>query len=260
MCEPKYFDVYYVINPWMAGNEGKVDRKLAEKQWQNLHDILSRKATIKLIEPVTGLPDMVFTANGGLVYRNHKAITSSFRHLERQAESGYFRKYFEDSGYLVSELGSGIHFEGAGDALYDSSGQIWMGYGHRSDIEAAHEIASIFQTRVIRLTLVDSKWYHLDTAFCPLERGYVIAYKKAFSAESAGNIQNAFGGKAIWVSDEDAHDFACNAVNIGSDVIMHRASDKLKTALEEAGFNIIEANVSEFIKAGGACKCLTLEL
>ncbi len=260
MCEPRYFDVCYVINPWMAGNEGKVDKKLAEKQWQNLHDILARRATIRLIEPVAGLPDMVFTANGGFVCRNHQVIISSFRHTERQAESGHFKKFFADSGYRISTLGSSIYFEGAGDALYDSDGQVWMGYGHRSDVKAAHKIVSTFKIRVNCLTLVDPKWYHLDTAFCPLERGYVIAYEKAFSTESAGNIRNAFGSKAIWVSDEDAHNFACNAVNAGSDIIMHKGSGKLKTELEKNGFNIIEADVSEFIKAGGACKCLTLEL
>jgi len=203
---------------------------------------------------------MVFTANGGFVCREHQVIVSSFRPPERQAESSHFSKFFAASGYRVSTLGSGIYFEGAGDALYDSNGQVWMGYGHRSDAGAANKIAYTFKIRVNCLTLVDPKWYHLDTAFCPLERGYAIAYEKAFSSESAGNIRNAFDSKAIWVSGEDANNFACNAVNIGSDVILHKATDELKAALGNAGFNVIEADVSEFIKAGGACKCLTLEL
>lgn len=260
MCEPRYFEVSYVINPWMTGNQGLVNIELAAKQWKNFHDILSSKASIRLIEPVAGLPDMVFTANGGLVCRDHEVIVSSFRCPERQAESPYFSKFFEDSDYCIMRLNSDIKFEGAGDALYDSNGQVWVGYGHRSDIEALDEIAAILHARVNGLTLVDPRWYHLDTAFCPLANGYVIAYEKAFSSQSVNKIKNEFSDKVIWVSDQDANNFACNAVNIGNDVILNKASDELKAALSKNNFYVIEVDVSEFIKAGGACKCLTLEL
>ena len=260
MCKPGYFEVSYVINPWMAGNQGRVNKSLAAQQWKNLHDVLSSKALIRLIEPVAGLPDMVFTANGGFVWRDHEVIVSSFRHAERQPESPYFSKFFADSGYRVMRLGGDIKFEGAGDALCDSNGQVWVGYGHRTDVEAINEIATTFHVRVNGLTLVDPRWYHLDTAFCPLEHGYVIAYAKAFSPRSIDKIRSEFGDKVIWVADEDANNFACNAVNIGHDIILNRASDGLKAALNENNFNVIEVDVSEFMKAGGACKCLTLEL
>ena len=260
MCEPSYFEVSYVINPWMAGNQGLVNKKLAAQQWKNFHDVLSSKASIRLIEPVAGLPDMVFTANGGFVCHDHEVIVSSFRHPERQAESPHFSKFFENSGYRVTRLSGDIKFEGAGDALYDSSGQVWVGCGLRSEVAAINEIATTFHVRVKGLTLVDPRWYHLDTAFCPLEHGYVIAYAKAFSTQSVNKIKNEFGGRVIWVSDEDANNFACNAVNIGHDIILNRASDELKAVLNKNNFNVIEIGISEFIKAGGACKCLTLEL
>ncbi len=260
MCEPRFFEVSYVINPWMTGNQGLVNMELAAKQWKNFHDILSSKASIRLIEPVAGLPDMVFTANGGLVCRDHEVVVSSFRYPERQAESPYFSKFFEDSGYRIMRLNSDIKFEGAGDALYDSNGQVWFGYGHRSDEEALDEIATILHARVYGLTLVDPRWYHLDTAFCPLANGYVIAHEKAFSSQSVNKIKNEFSDRIIWVSDQDANNFACNAVNIGNDIILNKASDELKAALSKNNFYVIEVDVSEFIKAGGACKCLTLEL
>lgn len=260
MCEPRYFEVSYVINPWMDGNLGRVNRELAAQQWENLYGALSQRASIKLIEPAAGLPDMVFTANAGLVSRDREVIVSSFRHPERQAESLHFSKFFADSGYRIMHLGDNIKFEGAGDALYDSSGRVWVGYGHRSDEKAMDEIAALFHARVSGLALADPRWYHLDTAFCPLENGYVIAYEKAFSPECANKIRDEFGDRTIWVSDEDASNFACNAVNIGNDVILNRASGELKAALNKNNFNVIEIGVSEFIKAGGACKCLTLEL
>lgn len=260
MCKPRYFDVEYVINPWMEGNQGKVDKALAARQWQNLYDTLAQRASIKLIEPVAGLPDMVFTANGGFVSRHREVIVSSFRHAERQPEAPHFRKFFEEAGYRTIPLGRNIEFEGAGDALFDAAGQVWTGSGFRSHETVDGEIARALHVATRGLTLVDPRWYHLDTAFCPLSRGEVIAYAKAFSADSVAAIQRAFGDKAIWISDEDAGDFACNALSVGDDVILHKASNELRGALRNRGYNVIEVDVSEFLKSGGACKCLTLDL
>ncbi len=260
MCEPTYFGVEYIINPWMEGNTGKVDKALAARQWRMLHDTLAQRAHIKLVTPVADLPDMVFTANGGFVSKHNEAIVSTFRHAERRPEAPYFQSFFEAEHYQLVPLSAGIEFEGAGDALFDATGLVWTGSGFRSSKAAAGEIAHALHVDTRALTLVDPHWYHLDTAFCPLSRGEVIVYAKAFAAESAAAIQQAFGDKAVWVSDEDARNFACNAVNLGDDVILHRASPALKEALEGKGYHVIEVDVSEFMKAGGACKCLTLAL
>jgi len=260
MCEPRYFEVRYVINPWMAANIGQVNKALATRQWKNLHDALSQKARIKLIEPIARLPDMVFTANGGLVNDKQEVIISSFRHAERQGESQYFRKYFSNANYQVKEIASNIIFEGAGDALFDSSGELWFGSGPRSDISAMTEIAGALHVKVHPLKLVNPSWYHLDTAFCPLPGGYAIAYKKAFSEESVSTIRDKLGDKVIWIADEDANNFACNAVCLDHEIILYRASSELKAALKRYNFNVTEIDVSEFMKSGGSCKCMTLEI
>ncbi len=151
-------------------------------------------------------------------------------------------------------------FEGAGDALFDSQGRLWVGSGIRSEPRALDRIAEIFDVEARGLELIDPHWYHLDTAFCPLPEGQIIAYEKAFARKSVEAIRSAFGENVIWVSEQDARNFACNAISINQSVIMHRASAELKFVLKQRGFEVIEANVSEFIKAGGACKCLTLEI
>lgn len=260
MCEPRYFEVSYVINPWMAGNQGRVDRKLAVRQWENLYNAIAQRATIKLIEPIQGLPDMVFTANGGLVAPDREVILASFRPRERQREAQYFAEFFQNNGYRVKRLSAGMIFEGAGDALYGSDGKLWFGEGPRSGIDAVHQVAETLHTQANVLSLVDPKWYHLDTAFCPLVNGYAMAYRHAFAAQSVDRINREFKDKVVWVSDEDAGQFACNALNIGSDIICCKASDRLKATLNKLQFDVIEVDVSEFMKAGGACKCLTLEI
>lgn len=260
MCKPTYFEVSYVINPWMAANIGKVDKSLATRQWEQLYDTLSTKASIKLLEPVAGLPDLVFTANAGLVTKKQEVIISSFRHTERQGESQHYKRFFEDANYQVKPLATNIIFEGAGDALFDTDGILWFGSGPRSDAAAISEIASALQVDIRAVELVDPRWYHLDTAFCPLADGYALAYKHAFSAASAALIQNKLGEKVIWVSDEDASNFACNAVCLDHEIILYRASAELKATLQRYNFSVTEIDVSEFMKSGGSCKCMTLEI
>jgi N-dimethylarginine dimethylaminohydrolase len=258
MCEPRFFEVCYVINPWMEGNLGKVNRELAKQQWQNLHDIVAGRASVSLIEPVAGLPDMVFTANAGLVHKKD-VVVSSFLHAERQPEAKFFEQFFSSNGYSVQHLQKEMIFEGAGDALFDTQGRLWVGSGIRSDPHALDEIIAVLDVEAIGLELVDPHWYHLDTAFCPLPEGQAIAYAKAFSGKSVAALNAAFGANIIWVLEADAKNFACNAISIGQTIIMHKASAELKSALAKRGFEVIETDVSEFIKAGGACKCLTLE-
>ena len=259
MCEPRFFEVCYVINPWMEGNLGKVNSKLAQQQWKNLYDIVSELASVSLIEPVAGLPDMVFTANAGLV-RNKEVIISSFRHAERQPEAKFFEKFFASLGYRVRRLKEETIFEGAGDALFDSQERLWVGSGIRSVSHALDEIVAALNVEACGLELVDPRWYHLDTAFCPLPQGQAIAYEKAFARKSVAALDHAFGANIIWVAEQDARNFACNAIAIGRSVIMHSASAELKFTLKQRGLEVIESDVSEFIKAGGACKCLTLEI
>ena len=259
MCEPRFFEVCYVINPWMEGNLGKVNSELAQRQWKNLYGIVSGLASVSLIEPVAGLPDMVFTANAGLV-RNKEVIISSFRHAERQPEAKFFEKFFASLGYRVRRLKEQTIFEGAGDALFDSQERLWVGSGIRSESQALDGIVDMLNIEACGLELVDPRWYHLDTAFCPLPQGQAIAYEKAFARKSVAALDHAFGANIIWVAEQDARNFACNAIAIGRSVIMHSASAELKFTLKQRGLEVIESDVSEFIKAGGACKCLTLEI
>jgi N-dimethylarginine dimethylaminohydrolase len=260
MCEPAYYDVEYVINPWMEGNIGKVDKAAARRQWQNLYDVLAQRANIRLIAPVAGLPDMVFTANGGFVSPHREAIVSTFHHVERRPEAIHFKRFFEEAGYRIVPLNKNVEFEGAGDALFDASGEVWTGSGFRSSNAVAGEIASALDMVARPLDLADPRWYHLDTAFCPLAHGEVLVYAAAFTPESVATLQRAFRDKIVWISDEDGAAFACNAVSIDDDIILHRASSALKAALHAMDYNVIEVDVSEFMKAGGACKCMTLDL
>ena len=261
MCPPEYFTVDYVINPWMAGHETSLNIDLAKTQWQSLRDTIEEYAETVEIEPQPGLPDLVFTANAGTVYGN-KAIASHFMPHERRPEEVHYKKWFRDNGFELLDLDEKIGFEGAGDCLFDRGGPwLWTGYGYRTEIEAHAEIQKFFDVELISIKLTDSRFYHIDTCFCPLTDGFLMYHPPAFDFDSRLAIESRIPPhKRIIVDTMDAGNFACNAVNVGDTVILNMASDPLKARLMLAGFKVREVGLSEFLKAGGSAKCLTLKL
>ncbi|MEP0880581.1 TIGR00300 family protein [Trichocoleus sp. ST-U3] len=261
MCAPDHYDVDYVINPWMEGNIHKSSRDRAVEQWQKLHYVLKDHAIVDLVAPQRGVPDMVFTANAGLVLGD-TVVLSRFFHKERQGEEPYFKQWFEEKGYKVHELPKDLPFEGAGDALLDREGRwLWAGYGFRSELDSHPLLAKWLDIEVLSLRLMDERFYHLDTCFCPLSGGYLLYYPPAFDSYTNRLIEMRVAPeKRIAIEEADAVNFACNAVNIDHVVVMNKASEALKKRLSDVGFQVIETPLTEFLKAGGAAKCLTLRV
>jgi len=261
MCAPMHYSVDYTINPWMEDQIGKADNALAMRQWTNLARLLASEAELAFVAPAPGLPDMVFTANAGLAIGG-TAVVSHFATREREPEERPFRAWFEAEGFEIAPWPWDIAFEGAGDALIDNSRSlIWCGHGWRSSARAAPLLETIFARRVVGLRLVDPRFYHLDTCFCPLADGWLIYYPLAFDAASRQAIAELVPAeRRIEVCEDDARLFACNAVEVNGRVFLNGASEDLRRRLHAAGFKPVLADLSEFLKAGGAAKCLTLKL
>lgn len=261
MCAPDHFEVAYVINPWMKGNVALGDSDAAQRQWHDLAKLIGTVAQVERLAPAAGLPDMVFTANAGLVFEN-KFVLSHFRHAERQGEEAHSAQWFAQHGYEVVTLPPDIWFEGAGDALLDRQlDLLWLGHGHRSHLASAPLLAGLLNIEVEPLQLINEHFYHLDTCFCPLAGGYLMYYPAAFDAASQSRIAARIPqDKHIVVSDADAHHFACNAVNCGQNIFLNQASAALVSQLQACGFSVQQTALTEFMKAGGSAKCLTLKL
>lgn len=261
MCLPKYFEVSYVINHWMALYPQGISLERALHQWQRLYELISERANVRLVEPQPGLPDMPFTANAGLIVDN-KAVVSRFLHPQRQGEEKHFKDWFVENQFEVYKTPVGLNFEGAGDSLLDRKDFfLWMGWGFRSVLAAQAHLSEFFDMEVVPLRLIDERFYHLDTCFCPLSGGYLLYYPGAFDEHAQKVIARRVpANRRIVVSEKDAVRFACNAVNIDDAIIVNHISDELHCKLEASGFQVIEADLSEFLKAGGGTKCLTLRL
>jgi lysine-ketoglutarate reductase/saccharopine dehydrogenase-like protein (TIGR00300 family) len=222
---------------------------------------LSNHAEIEIIEPKSGLPDMVFTANAGLVYGN-TYIPSRFHYPHRQGESGYFSEWFVSRNFDLTEMPGNSTFEGEGDALFQPGVPLlWAGYGVRTSLFAHRFLIDILDIDMVPLRLVDERFYHLDMCFCPLPGGRVFYYPDAFDQESLDAIRaRVQADRRFEVDREDAFRFACNAVQTGESIILNAASKKLTQRLSKWGFMTLVAPVKQFILAGGAVKCMVLRL
>lgn len=261
MCTPDAFAVKYEINPWMKNQIGQVVSKLAVAQWRGLFETLSALATIELIRSDPAWPDLVFTANAGLPLPRHKKlILSNFKYPQRQGEKAIIRDWFETAGWTCIDLPEDAIFEGAGDALFDSKGRLWVGIGSRSDENAPVHLATHIKTPIYGLRLVDLRFYHLDTCFCPLPTGYALYLPEAFDETSRHLLASSFGDMLIALTPEEGMQFCANAVCTGQAVIMNRTTPRLKKLLFGQGLSVLETPLSEFMKSGGSAKCLTLSL
>ncbi len=257
MCAPDHYAIRYSINPWMKIS-CPARRDSSRRQWDRLVEILhGLKVEIDLVPPVPGLPDMVFTANAGLPVGD-RVFLSRFRHPERRPESVRFRKWFEKKGFEILELPEGVFFEGAGDALFFGT-ILFAGYRFRSDVRAHSRIAEVLGIQVLSLELVDRRFYHLDTCFSPLDDRSVLYYPPAFDRYALQVIRENIPDP-IPVPDREAFRFVCNAVVVGRDVVFQAGCPETVRVLEERGFRVHETDLSEFHKAGGSAKCLTLRI
>jgi N-dimethylarginine dimethylaminohydrolase len=257
MCPPDHYGIEYEINPWMSRSLGAV-RELAFRQWRTLRDTLvSFGVVVETMQPRPGLPDLVFTANAGLVIRN-VFLSSRFKHEVRAKESPFFDAWFADHGYAVEHLPEGMYHEGAGDALFCGD-ILFAGYRTRSDALAHQWVGSHFDVRCLPLELVNPRFYHLDTCFCPLAPGEALYFPDAFDAYGR-RVLATHVPKLIPVIESEAHRFGCNAVVVGKTVVHNSRCPKLAADLEAAGYKSIPVELDEFLKAGGSAKCLTLRL
>lgn len=263
MCPPEWFEVAYEINPWMD-RQVAVDRDRAREQWETVARTLQAAgAQIELMDPRPGLPDLVFTANAGLV-SGSLAVVSRFHDRERQGETPHDSAWFSARGFEVRTLPGDVVQEGAGDALPftvrdHAATMLLAGHGIRSDRGASGALARLLGVRVEPIQLVDPRLYHLDLAFCPLGAGRAMYAPAAFSASSRRLLEQLVSDPIVLDLDE-ALTFCANSVVVGSTVVMPACPPRVGRRLEAFGLDVVVTPVGEFQKAGGAVRCLSLAL
>ncbi|KOY56716.1 amidinotransferase [Streptomyces sp. XY332] len=256
MCRPSHFEVVYAINPWMDPQK-PVDAGLAVLQWERLRETYRELGhTVELIDPVPGLPDMVYAANGATVV-DGRVLGARFRNAERIPEGPAYLDWFRENGFTELHDPEYVN-EGEGDFLVTGS-SVLAGHGFRSDERGHREAEAFFGRPVIGLELVDPRYYHLDTALAVLDGDEIMYHPEAFAPGSRALLEALFPD-ALLVSAEDAAVFGLNAVSDGLNVVLPEAAEGLAGQLRERGFRPIGMDLSELLKGGGSVKCCTLEI
>ena len=265
MCPPHYFNVAHRLQNAHMKMSREVLHNKAQRQWVELFNLLTCDlcAQVYLTPPAVGMMDMVFAANAALI-KGNKAVVSNFKAHARRGETPAYKRILDDFGFKT--LVSSEKFEGQGDALFSHYGEeLWIGHGFRTSM-TSHRVVSEFlemdyDRNVNSLLLIEPEFYHLDTCFCPLDRGHLLFYPKAFLESDVKLFYDKFGkDKCIEVSEYDAKNFACNAISLDNKVVLNKATDKLVYDLEEHGYSVYENDMSEFLLSGGSTKCSILHL
>jgi N-dimethylarginine dimethylaminohydrolase len=255
MCRPNYFTVVYRINPWMDPRL-PTDTALAVSQWEVLYrTYLDLGFDVHLIDPIDGLPDMVYSANGGFVIDNI-AYGASFTYPERQPEGPAYMDWFEANGFDV-RVPENVN-EGEGDFLLVGN-RILAGTGFRSASNSHEEIAEIFGREVVTLKLINPSFYHLDTAVAVLDDTNIAYLESAFDDESLAKLRALFPD-AILATEDDAAVLGLNSYSDGYNVVIASRAKDFERQLRERGYNPIGVDLSELLLGGGGVKCCTLEL
>jgi N-dimethylarginine dimethylaminohydrolase len=271
MCAPDHFGVAYKINPWMDPNSwvqgAPVLAAASRREWAALHHALSDLgATIDLVAPAPGVPDLVFTANAAVVL-DRVALLARFRYPERQREEEHFGAAFrslQGRGLIdaVRTLPTDVILEGAGDCVWDATRNLfWIGFGPRSDAASRHVVEDVFGVPAMALELADPRFYHMDTAMCPLPRGEVMYVPEAFNKRGLAFVRDLVEpAQRIEVGPEDASRLAANAVCIGNTIVMSGCGERLRRELDERGYQVVISPLESFLRSGGSAFCLTLRL
>ena len=255
MCRPDFFTVVYRINPWMDPAL-PTDTSLAVTQWETLYQTyLDLGFDVQLVDPIEGLPDMVYAANGGFVIDNI-AYGASFTHPERQPEGPAYMDWFRGAGFDVREPAN-VN-EGEGDFLLVGP-RILAGTGFRSASNSHEEIAEIYGREVVTLNLINPSFYHLDTAIAVLDDTNIAYLESAFDEESLVTLR-ALYPDAILATEEDAAVLGLNSYSDGYNVVIASRAKDFERQLRERGYNPIGVDLSELLLGGGGVKCCTLEL
>jgi N-dimethylarginine dimethylaminohydrolase len=206
-------------------------------------------------------------SSNSAVVLDRVALLARFRYPQRRREERHFEaalRALQARGliYAVEKLPDDIVLEGAGDCVWDDArGMFWMGFGPRSDAAARDVLEDKFGVSAVALELIDPRFYHMDTALCPLTRGEVMYAPGAFTPLGQTIIRDRVEpGLRIELAPEDACQFAANTVCLEDTLVMSRCSAHLRAELQERGYRLVMTPLPSFHRSGGSAFCLTLRL
>jgi N-dimethylarginine dimethylaminohydrolase len=261
MTEPNHFRVDYTINPFMHLDD-QPDPLRTRAQWLAIvAAIEAAGGSVEVIPQLPEAPDMVYAMNLGLSLvkpdGGGHVVLSHMRYPQRRMETPAAQEWFAAQGWTSQRTGRdavGAHFE-AGDA-FAFRGELVVGYGPRTEELALKHLATELGVRVRGVRITHPGMYHMDLGFCPLDNTHAMVCPAAYDDASAAALLDLVPEPLVLTEDE-AMTFCANSIVIGRTVVMPACPDRVRRQLEDWGFDVVVVEVGEFLKGGGAIRCLT---
>lgn len=266
VCPPTYFGTHHLFNPWMTWQE-RTDIRRAWRQWWALVDGLKAAGALPvfMLPSCEGTGATVFTADGALVYAPGQALVIPNDGLRGESEPDLFRRTLSDLDFQTESLPPGFRLDG-GNILRVAPGDWLVGLKPGSTGRAERYLGRLLRrltgARVWGVTLSARRFLHVDMAFSSLNGEAFLLYPGAFpdGGQDLKRLPWIAGRPVIEVTAEDAVAFGCNAIVVGRTIITGPISSTLRCQVQALGFAVESVDLSEFYKAGGGAKCLTLPL
>jgi len=268
MVEPNNFRVDYSINPFMDLDD-QPDPMRARIQWLAIvAAIEAAGGNVQVLPQLPDAPDMVYAMNLGLALEDstglgdragdaRQVVLSHMRYAQRRMETPAVSEWFEGRGFTrraIGRDGVGAHFE-AGDA-FAWRGELIVGYGPRTEELALKHLAGDLDVSVRGFRIIHPGMYHMDIGFCPLDETRAMVCPAAYDDASAEALL-ALVPEPLVLTEDEAMTFCANSIVLGRTIVMPACPDRVRTALEEWGFDVMVVEVGEFLKGGGTIRCLT---
>jgi N-dimethylarginine dimethylaminohydrolase len=259
MVEPNHFRVDYAINPFMHLDD-QPDPIRARHEWLAIiAAIEAAGGHVEVLPQLPDAPDMVYAMNLGLAIDGdvRQVVLSHMRYAQRRMETPAAEEWFAAHGFTRRSTGRdgvGAHFE-AGDA-FAWRGELVVGYGPRTEELALKHLAGDLGVSVRGFRITNPGMYHMDIGFCPLDDTHAMVAPTAYDDASAAALL-ALVPEPLVLTEEEALTFCANSIVLGRTVVMPACPDRVRAQLEEWGFDVVVVEAGEFLKGGGAIRCLT---
>ncbi|MGM0876371.1 MAG: dimethylarginine dimethylaminohydrolase family protein [Bacillota bacterium] len=257
LCSPEFMTIREPINETQKQYlKENIDTELSKKQHKLFIETLQKNGVdVMLLSPLEKFPEQVFTRDVGFTLGN-QVFVADMAHDVRKGEERPFIDFLENEKITYTNL-IGDKIEG-GDVIIDRD-TIYIGVSNRTNENAILHLQSLLPSfEVIAVPFTD-KYLHLDCVFNILSPNEALVFPGEFDDKKEKLLSSRYN--LIEVSKEEQATLGTNVLSIGKKrVISLPINKQVNKELRDRGYHVIEVDISEIIKSGGAFRCCTLPI
>ncbi len=238
-----------MVNGISAAGLGKPDYKLALKQHNNyIHALKECGLKVMVLDPDENFPDSTFIEDTCLITPRCAIITNPGA-ASRKDETISVLKAVKELGLSVEHIQSPGTLD-AGDIMMVKN-HYFTGLSERTNIDGASQLNTILTTYGYTSSFIKlESVLHLKTGISYLENNNLLAFGEFLTQPEL----KSFNILEVVLNES----YAANSVWINGKVLVPKEFFKTAEMIKNAGYQIIEVDVSEFRKLDGGLSCLSL--